>query len=53
MQIVITVMGQRFVIDDSLLYNFLKNNGQTLDIPNHTREAHDNDIKDDKVLLKG
>ena len=54
MQIVVTALGKRFVIDDNELYMFLKGRAQELDVQQQrpVREVNDNST-DDRVLLKG
>ena len=56
MQIVVNVMGKRYVIDDATLYHFLQANGQCLDYqqPKHqpVKEVDDRN-RDERVLLKG
>lgn len=51
MQIVITVMGKRFVVEETALYNFLRSNGQSLDTPQQVREVN-NQNYDERVLIK-
>ena len=59
MQIVVAAMGKRFVIDDGVLYGFLKSNGQCLDVPQQVREvtnqnhSTDQNNYDERVLIKG
>jgi hypothetical protein len=52
MQVVITVMGKRFAVDETTLYNFLRSAGQSLDAPQQVREVT-NQNYDERVLIKG